>query len=278
LKESVNLIYIIGTGFSGSTILGYLLSSPINVFNAGELKSLQEISQREDVYCTCGETVNKCSIWSKITEEDLKLYQNPSSCTKFFLSLRILFGLKIKQKKEETSQDYRFLQKLSNEICDQKIKPQFILDNSKSLWRLIYLLRCQNINTKIIYVKRDIRGNISSYTKHKVGFWRGLFRYLVKNKLISRFLKKNKLDFHRINYSDLCLDTKKELDTIGKYLEMDYSQYIDDLKKNPIHVPSGNRGTTEQLRKGFVGLKVDESWKQRLTGFQKRVLNKLTEE
>ena len=57
MQNELNLIYIVGTGFSGLTSLGYLLSSQANVFNAGELKSLQAISQREDVYCTCGEVI-----------------------------------------------------------------------------------------------------------------------------------------------------------------------------------------------------------------------------
>jgi len=65
LMEKINLIYILGTSFSGSTLLSLILGSQHGVLNVGEIWALEN-----DYYhnrrCSCGKNVNKCDYWESI--------------------------------------------------------------------------------------------------------------------------------------------------------------------------------------------------------------------
>lgn len=145
------------------------------------------------------------------------------------------------------------------------------MDNSKSIWRLLYLLCCRNINLKVIYLKRDIFGNISSYVKHNISFWRGLFTYKIQNYLIKKILKNKIVDYIPLNYNKFCKNPKTELKKLEILFKIDLSDYVNKVKKTNFHVPTGNIGTREKL-KNFTGLRLDNSWKNRLSILQKRIL------
>jgi len=66
-KSSVRLVYILGFGRSGSTLLDMLLGSLDGVCSVGEVWALGRwITQNRA--CSCGEPVSRCPIWAPIAE------------------------------------------------------------------------------------------------------------------------------------------------------------------------------------------------------------------
>ena len=63
---STLVLYIAGTGRSGSTVLANILGEVDGVFAAGEVRYLWQRGLKEDRLCGCGLPVRECPVWSKV--------------------------------------------------------------------------------------------------------------------------------------------------------------------------------------------------------------------
>ena len=63
---SADLVYVLGTGRSGSTLVGNILGETPGAFCAGELRFLWRRGFVENRYCGCGLRFLECPIWSEI--------------------------------------------------------------------------------------------------------------------------------------------------------------------------------------------------------------------
>lgn len=262
------LIYILGTSYCGSTILGYILGSIPEVFDAGELKFYNRLQAKGGEICSCGVNSLQCPFWKNIYNENYSIYETSSNLEIANTICKILFGKKIKKTKH-CHHEYQLLKCICSSLNNNT---QYILDASKSLWRLQYLLTCSNINVKIIYLRRSIEGNVSSFKKHNKSFINATLTYKLNNILIKRYLKTNKLDHIKIEYNELCHSTNKVLKRVEQYLGVNYGNYKKNIRNREYHVPSGNYGTRKQFLTNFNGLSHDDSWKKRLNSIEKAIL------
>lgn len=60
------VLYIAGTGRSGSTLLSKLLDTVPGTFAAGEVRFLWEWAIREGRPCSCGADIEQCPVWSAV--------------------------------------------------------------------------------------------------------------------------------------------------------------------------------------------------------------------
>jgi hypothetical protein len=63
---STVVLYIAGTGRSGSTVLANILGEVDGVFAAGEVRYLWQRGLKEGRLCGCGLTVRDCPVWSRV--------------------------------------------------------------------------------------------------------------------------------------------------------------------------------------------------------------------
>ena len=63
----VKLLYIIGDGRSGSTLLNIALGNHPDAVAAGELCNVQRYLWRQDNWCSCGTPVHECSFWGAVS-------------------------------------------------------------------------------------------------------------------------------------------------------------------------------------------------------------------
>src|SRR5450755_1085488 len=66
---STVVLYIAGTGRSGSTVLANILGEVDGVFAAGEVRYLWQRGLKEGRLCGCGLPVRECPVWRKALEE-----------------------------------------------------------------------------------------------------------------------------------------------------------------------------------------------------------------
>src|SRR3954471_11974980 len=62
------VLYVAGTGRSGSTLLARILDRADGVFAAGEVRYLWQRGLVEDRLCGCGERFTECPFWSDVLE------------------------------------------------------------------------------------------------------------------------------------------------------------------------------------------------------------------
>lgn len=273
MDNNINLVYILGNSYSGSSILGYLLDSIPEICDIGEVKKFKIVQSSKNKKCSCGFPVFECPVWGDIFRSKIKVYDSPSVKRLIEEFLRILFKKKYTKDTVFANQELTLLKKLF--LKQQIVNPRlcYLADISKSLWRLAYLVRCRNINLKIIYLKREIKGNVSSFVTHGIWFWKGLFIYKINHFLINRFLKNNDLEYLEVSYRNVCRHTEKVLEKIGLFLGVSFSQYRRKYKEKEHHVPFANLGVQKQAIKGLSDIKYDDKWKNVLTKSQKKILD-----
>ncbi|MEZ4887175.1 MAG: sulfotransferase domain-containing protein [Chitinophagales bacterium] len=270
--KKIDLIYILGVSYSGSTLLSYLIGSSKQVCNLGELKQIKEKREKNpNRLCTCGQEIPNCSFWSKY-ENVYTPYIEESLLRKIKIALKILLKRDLIANQLSDTQDHKILHHMQK---DQKQEEgMYMLDASKSLWRLAYLMNCKNINLKVIYIDMNIESNVASFAKRNYrGFWEGLLIYKLQHFLVKRFLSyHSNMDYLVVDYAELSQNTSSTMNQIGDFLGVSYDNYVEQLKKRTYHVTTGNTGVTTQFRNGFKMQKNDDKWKSILSPFQKTVL------
>src|SRR5436190_19873838 len=66
MADPVRVMYVMGHGWSGSTILGNLLGELDGFFHAGELRRLWGEALPSGAPCGCGKPVRTCPVWSRV--------------------------------------------------------------------------------------------------------------------------------------------------------------------------------------------------------------------
>lgn len=229
-KKSNRIIYIVGIGHSGSTILDMALAVHPQIIGLGEIGPLLQMEGDaldrafEKYYCSCGNRMKDCAFWSK-TQDILKSNDNR------------------KAKIEKVIQ--RFYQ-----ICGSD---KIMLDSSKNTYKYLDTLH-QNYDLRVIYLVRDFRSWLySRFLRFRTsmlyfGYW-----WLFENMKLKYFIKKWKLNYMTIGYEELVFYPEYILNKISEFLEISYTGEMLNPDKTKSHIVKGNvlRGDPEK-RKKFV--------------------------
>ena len=278
------VIYIMGCGRSGTTILNILLGNNSGLLAVGELNRFS-LSWAKNNMCSCGTPVKSCEIWRNIG----KLYFTDTSkndCSEMLhyqmaverqrAIWKMAFGLYERDKFQlyETFMHniYKSLQDVSS--C------KAIVDSSKSVGRAYSLLRNKKIDVQLIHLVRDPRGMYYSFQKKDVvtpvkGLWSTALYWNITNFLASiiklRFGDKKVL---QIRYEDLVYCPGETIDKISFFLYVNLSQVKEKLK-NEVKLDRGHIASGNRLRSQKSALKLtpDFEWKRKLSFSQRLILN-----
>ena len=262
-NNNVNVIYLLGTGRSGTTIMATVFNEHPNIHTVGEMHQFLEhvvLSKR----CSCGEKLTECTFWSSIvrqlnlTEEQLKNALELSSNMEQHHNIP-----KLLLKGKVDNRYVRIQEEIFKLIAKDNPNKHF-LDSSKYIARYLSLKRNKSMNVKGIYVVRDVRGVINSFQK-KVQTPRNpistIIYYLAVNvfgELVCRMDK----DVIKVKYEDFIEDPDNTFMKIHNHCFN-----ISDSHLKPItsisefempHIIGGNR---MKVNKTIV-LKKDEKWKE----------------
>ena len=61
----VNVVYIAGSGRTGSTLITQVLGEAPNWFAGGQIRDFSK-SHKRDSQCTCGQLISACDFWGEI--------------------------------------------------------------------------------------------------------------------------------------------------------------------------------------------------------------------
>lgn len=164
-NSCIKLVYILGFGRSGSTLLDMLLGSLDGVFSTGEVWALGKWIE-EDKNCSCGESVSSCPIWGKVIDDinavvlgpPADLYrQNEIRRSRLaemlaLISEHYLFpynGIEV----QDFSQKEHFVFCSLSKITGAKV----FVDSSKHLHRLSRLVASDDFDIRVIHLVRDGR-------------------------------------------------------------------------------------------------------------------------
>jgi len=205
MKQDV--VYIMGVGHSGSTILQMLLSGHKDLIGIGEISLLIKniLASKSDYsewpLCSCGQTVENCSFWG----EYVKL--NDKSLSDVEMYQRVIDHFLVKH--------------------PQKI----LIDSSKNLdtFKKFYTGELsKKVNVKVIFLIRDFRSWIISREKNNkrksrknYGLIFNAYKWYYRNNRKFNYLRNNKLQHVVVSYEDLVFQKEKTLDRITEFLNLE---------------------------------------------------------
>ena len=281
--DPVKVIYVVGYGHSGSTVLTVLLGQHAQAFGTGELNRLVR-AWKEDRFCSCGEKVAECPIWSRVVEQwrdvsdvdPLEVY--PALQAKFE---RMSAAWPWSSAGSELELYGVLTRDLMNAIADVTGQ-RVIIDSSKLTGRSLALSKVPGIELNMVHLVRDARGvawsmcrplkpeDSAEYGARPTA--RTSLAWTVNNLASEAFSRRVTSDHAvRVRYEDVVNDVGGVLQRIGKVAGLDYSDVIRQIDEGeafePGHVVAGNR-----LRmKGPIRLKMDTEWQSKMPNRQRRI-------
>jgi len=284
IEDKIKVLYIVGGGHSGSTILSLILGTSPEIHVAGEIKFYNEHKILDhpmwnyiENVCMCGEDANDCPFWKEVelqVDGELNIFHYSSLTDKFLTALKILWPFYHIQKTTQANDDYELFKMLDIEARKRKLDVKYILDSSKSVARLMHLHTHPQLDVKVIFLVRDGRAYVNSYAKaYRQGFFSWIGQWIINNFLTLRYLKKEKIDFYYLSYNALCLETELQLTAIGEKFNFrvpdNYVQLVNDME---YHIRAGN--PSRSSLNNFSGLEIDEKWRYEMPRY-KRVVSSI---
>ena len=197
--KTKTIVFIVGAGHSGSTLLSKALNSHSKVFSLSEISNFEEDIVKEFSICGCGQNIHDCQFWERINQKLINLNgfgikQHPRLYNlkrdkhtfyhkfKYYVERNLAINLNFFSNHFRTRLDY--INDLY-EVVFNDSGSEVIVDSSKTPNRA-YLIKKylqKNYNIKVIHLVRDGRAVIYSYLK-------GFYRVVLKNSSSGEFEKK----------------------------------------------------------------------------------------
>lgn len=273
------IIYILGGGHSGSTLLDLIISTAAEVYSVGELAFLDQYMGHSPPsfklsigrICSCGKHMDNCPFWKSLCIED---HQNILKIESFWDSFKMLINI---LNPFEAYLCYKIGVGANRQIYDKiyqaakTIKPKlkYILDSSKNPRRLYELIKDNNLPVKsiqVIHLVRDGRGYIHSNRSVKrkrqglkvrsIPYY--LFEWLLINILSRIMIRKYRLNTLHISYDLFCRKPKVFISELNRWLQISIANFPDVINGATIHNIHGN---LMRFRK-FEGIVHDKPWEE----------------
>ncbi|MGH7493282.1 MAG: sulfotransferase family protein [bacterium] len=274
--EKIEVIYLLGCGRSGSTLLDLVLGSHHRVASVGEIWYHHRWLEN-NFECTCGAPFESCDFWQAVTEK-LRGSHNQAGVTpvqsrrgKVRALLQLLAGGKLPARAQTRGYalaTYRLF-KAVQEVSQKPV----ILDSSKNPMRLLYLGASGLFKIKIIHLIRDGRAYVNStrwpvkmpaqggQTAPAQSVWRATWRWLLTNSLSSLICSRlPKASWCAIKYEDFASAPVVVMQRLCEFLDIQYSPDLLAGDKPVTHNISGSRWRYQAGRT----IRLDEKWRAEL--------------
>jgi hypothetical protein len=225
VQKNFKVLYIAGSGRSGSTLLSRLLGEIEGFINAGEAaRYLFARYKPRDLPCGCGKSVLDCPFWEDIVS--VVPSHETKKLAKKYMRIRFYPFLFLFFKSRKFSNHLKKIGKELGSLYSQiasKTNGKVIVDSSKSPDFAYLLNKNEKLDLYIVHVVKDPRGVASSWSKtkaylHPQSVIRTGAGWLVQNSIIE-FLRLRKIQYKRIIFEDFIANPKRTLEEILTFIK-----------------------------------------------------------
>lgn len=288
------IVYIAGTGRSGSTLLDVILSNHQATFGTGELGTFF-MEWARGGRCTCGELYPECEFWSEVIRKMLIAFPDLTPQTGELISRRVEsssgpWPAPFRRHADDRQRYAALWGTIMRAISDISGK-QIIVDSSKSSRpasrRVSALSKWAGFELFVIHLVRDpralmwsaMRGSNRLLEANKKGTFKGgVVRALITWNMTHASVHLNRLTnarLIRIRYEDFTANPVETLTKLGDFLALDMNAVIECLSNQQPFASGHGIGGNRMRRQGPVHIKVDEEWKTALPKYA-RILASLS--
>lgn len=256
-RQKISIVYIVGRGHSGSTLLELMLGAHPAISSLGELKWLSQKKKSKgknrDERCSCGAlNIRSCSFWLGVDTE-LRAGHGLS-----------LDSLDLRAVNSDTLvQHNRALFESLRNVTGTDI----FVDSSKSHERLQQLKWLgDEIDIYPVYIVRDACGVVYSHAKRGRGLKHWARKYRANSKATHEILSGGR--YHIVEYENLVREPGKTLSILASYIGLPENS-LSPL--NPVdgqHIIAGN----SMKLSADLEINPDMEWKKALSLRQKLIV------
>jgi len=298
----MKVVYIVGVGRSGSTLLERTLGAIPGFLNAGELNALFSRVSVQDQRCGCGKPFSGCPFWKSVGAHrfqgwdgdlvrhiaDLQPHVIRQRFIPYLLEPRIA-PQSFQRRLAEYVTAYRDLYASIAEVSGAQV----LVDASKSAAQLFALRHIEGLDLRVLNLVRDSRGVAHSWSKTDIQMPQirdreALMRTYEPRSLAlmwsaiqmeSTFLSARAPFGARVRYEDLVANPRRTLETtlaaIGLPPEAGWLDHVDD-RSVTLDSSHGVAGSRSRFTTGRIELQLDEDWRETLPADARRVVTAVT--
>jgi hypothetical protein len=290
----LRVVYVAGSGHTGSTLLALLLDAHPRIVSVGETAVKPRIRRRGDAAsqkCSCGATISQCLFWQRIFRRvEAQGYDlGPERWSNDYRSEHPLVHRLLTR--ESTHPIVRAVQGWSARHLPlhaarmrraDAINVAFIraaletagadvfCDTTKHTMRLSRLLEIEQLDLKVITLVRDVRGYAASAKRRGHAIEDAAATWLTDQEVISRITKRLPADrTFLLRYEDLCNATVATLSQLYRFCGVQDVAPVTAVTSTNHHV----LGNSLRLH-ASIHVRLDESWRAKLSADeQTKILN-----
>jgi hypothetical protein len=260
----VPVLYILGSGHCGSTLLDLLLDSHPEITGLGEC----EKAGRKET-CGCGKPFPACRFWGGLFRETAdgketmpdtgQVYRGAGD----FLRDNGNYRLENAPGDSRATSEYAAAAAALYGYARRRSNAAALVDSSKNVDRVAFLEAKGIVRPVVVHIVRDGRGVMWSYMKKGRKSLQYLYWWLVSNLKIELLVRRRRLPRVFLTYEALAGNPARELARILRAVNLDYREDMLHFRKHPHHLVAGN-----QIRKqGPEEIVEDRAWKRALSPF-----------
>lgn len=282
------VLYIGGTGRTGSTILDALLGSFPGVFSGGELAFIWRFGLSGAGHCSCGEVLVDCPVWSAVVESAFGATGEAArydaarmvALRRRFWSVHLPLMVSARSRRRGIARLEEFpdaVERLYRGIA-QSTGCRLIVDSSKEPHYSYILREGTGLDVSFLHLVRDPRavglswsraraepGLGAGATMERRGVVRSSVYYGVSN-VAAEALWAASDRYAFLRYEDLVARPREVVAAIGRFagVELDVDATIDEqgsFERAPLHSAWGN---PNRFERGRTTLRADDAWIEQL--------------
>jgi glycosyltransferase involved in cell wall biosynthesis len=296
---NVDVVYLAGSGRSGSTLLERTLGAIPGWVNVGELIELFRKASVSGERCGCGEPFDQCPFWSQVGDrafggwsasvvERIGTLQREVSRQRYLPQLLALReGSPLSARVQEYADLYARLYRAVAEVSGAHV----VVDASKWPGQALALRR-GGVDVRLLHVVRDARGVAYSWAKKDVARPHGGAGSVMANHpttetarrwaafqteiLTMRRAFENET---RLRYEDFVADPEGALSQALRGLGFQPQPAdLAHVRAAELDLPAshGVAGNPSRFRSGTVPVRADDAWRRHLSGNDRRTVTALT--
>jgi hypothetical protein len=296
------VVYIAGTGRSGSTVLANILGEVDGIFAAGEVRYLWQRGLKEGRLCGCGLPVRECPVWSRVLAEAGEL-DDPARVDSIVSMLQstgrirnlpgVLAGSVFPRLDPAESHALAPARAALGDlyaaiatVTDCKV----IVDSSKLPAYANVLAATPGIDLRVVHLIRDPRGAAHSWSSKKtladgaarshmeqIGPVKSAVLWDVWNIAGGMLFKGGPDRYLRLRYEDFVADPPAAVRRILAMVGMEGAElpFVNghEARTTENHSVAGN---PDRLRHGVITLRSDDRWRSAMAPRNRRLVSTLT--
>lgn len=292
---TTDVVYVAGTGRSGSTLLANAVGSLDGAVSVGEVKLGFRRGLVEDGFCGCRARVRDCPVWRPALERTFGAV--PSRREAAELDRRLSAAVRTRRTpwwladrdSHEVDELVAVMGRLLGNVAESA-GARVVVDSSKLPAYGALLARSPLLRVRTVHVVRDPRAVAWSWRRAAAsqqvdGFEEAMERFSpVKSGLmwlessvsVAALARRRGTAVHVVRYEDLVSDPARSLGAVARFAGLPPGPSCvdgDQLQLRPSHAVAGN---PNRVRSGAVRLRPDDEWATRMPVGPRRMVSLVT--